>query len=214
MIFRRLFCYAFVWLVNMGLSSAQRILSAAEELFATEGYNKVSVRDIAERAAVNKALVFYYYDNKATLLGKVLEGYYREHARALQMPADITDVREGLHELLNRYIDFIEDNRRYLQIIQREIAQGSEGLPAIRRGLQLLYEQTERILKDVVPSEGPKQLRHIFISVSGMVTAYFAYAPVLANLWKGDPMTSAHLRERRAHLHWMVDIMLDGLGIE
>jgi TetR/AcrR family transcriptional regulator len=196
----------------MATESAQKILSAAEELFATHGFNKVSVRDIAERAEVNKALVFYYYDNKATLLGKVLEGYYREHARALQMPPNCEDVRVGMHELLNRYIDFIEDNTHYLQIVQREIAQGSEGVPAIRRGLQLLYDQVELLLKDVVPAEGPLQAKHFFVSVAGMVTAYFSYAPVLSHLWNANPMSAAHRRERREHLHWLVDTLLDGMS--
>ena len=63
--------------------AAEKILSAAEELFAAKGFAAVSVRDIATRADVNKALVFYYYDNKAGLLNAVLGQYYESHAAAL-----------------------------------------------------------------------------------------------------------------------------------
>jgi AcrR family transcriptional regulator len=190
--------------------SAQKILSAAEELFAAHGFDKVSVRDIAEHAKVNKALVFYYYDSKATLLERVLDGYYREHARALKLPV-ATDPRSGLHELIDRYIDFIESNRPYLDIVQREAIQGADGLPAIRRGLQALFDQVESLFKGTLPDKGPLASKHFFVTIAGMVTAYFGYAPVLSHLWDGEPMDEKHQKERREHIHWVIDNLLSGL---
>ena len=56
--------------------AADKILRAAEKLFASKGFAAVSVRDIAMEAGVNKALVFYYYESKSGLLARVLERYY------------------------------------------------------------------------------------------------------------------------------------------
>lgn len=50
-----------------------RILDTAEELFAENGYAATSIRRIADQAGVNPALVHYYFDNKKTLLQKVME---------------------------------------------------------------------------------------------------------------------------------------------
>jgi AcrR family transcriptional regulator len=48
--------------------SRARILHAAEELFADEGYDATPTSRIAERAGVNKGLVFHYFPRKIDLL--------------------------------------------------------------------------------------------------------------------------------------------------
>ncbi|MEW9856561.1 TetR family transcriptional regulator [Novosphingobium sp. M1R2S20] len=49
------------------------ILKAAQVLFATRGYAEAGVRDIAERARVNPALIARYYGSKAELFATALE---------------------------------------------------------------------------------------------------------------------------------------------
>jgi AcrR family transcriptional regulator len=55
--------------------SRDRIVYAAERLFAESGYNNVSVREIATEADVNTALIGYYFSNKEGLLLEI----YRRH---------------------------------------------------------------------------------------------------------------------------------------
>jgi AcrR family transcriptional regulator len=50
-----------------------RILSAARLRFATDGYERATIRAIAADAAVDPALVMRYYDNKAGLFAAVAE---------------------------------------------------------------------------------------------------------------------------------------------
>jgi AcrR family transcriptional regulator len=52
-------------------SSRHRLLTAAQRLFATHGYNGVSVRDIAREAGVNSASIGYYFGGKENLLAEV-----------------------------------------------------------------------------------------------------------------------------------------------
>jgi AcrR family transcriptional regulator len=156
-----------------------RILDAADDLFAGRGFAGVSVRDIAEQAEVNKALVFYHFDNKASLFERVMDRYYEAHADALSagMPAEGT-LGQRLHGLLDAYLDFVENNRRYFQLVQREIAEGSDRLDLIRRGLRLLYDRVAEILTDELPASGPLAVRQFFVSFSGLVNTYYVYAPV------------------------------------
>ena len=51
---------------------AGRVLSAARSLFATQGYAFTSLRNVAELADVDVALVSYYFKNKAGLLEAAL----------------------------------------------------------------------------------------------------------------------------------------------
>lgn len=190
--------------------ASRNILRAAEELFASKGFAAVSVRDIAQLAEVNKALVFYYYENKATLLRKVLEQYYQSHAAALSPTDPNTDLRSQLHALLTSYLDFIEDNSRYIHIVQHELLANGENLSMIREGMNLLFSRVEGLLGDM-GGEGPLHVRQFFLSFSGLVVAYFTYAPVLEQIWEGDPLSASNRRERREHLHWVIDQMFNGL---
>ncbi len=50
------------------------LLTAARELFATEGYDGTTVRAVAERAGVNQALLFRYFGNKEALFAEAVRG--------------------------------------------------------------------------------------------------------------------------------------------
>ena len=64
---------------------ADRVLSAARALFATQGYASTSLRNVAELAGVDVALVSYYFKNKAGLL-----------EAALTLPAEfLADVEQA-----------------------------------------------------------------------------------------------------------------------
>lgn len=192
--------------------AAERILAAAEKLFASRGFAAVSVRDIAAEAGVNKALVFYYFDNKANLLQSVLEQYYEAHRAVLAPVDEKLGVRQNMQRLVDAYLDFIEANHRYLQIVQHELACNNENLPMIRIGLRSLYERVRELLGDLT-SEGALHARQFYISFSGLVITYFNYAPVLDALWDGDPLSESNRQERREHLHWMMTQILNGLGV-
>lgn len=60
-------------------STPQRLVAAAERLFAERGFNGVSVREIAAAAAVNPASVGYYFRGKEGLLAEV----YRRHCQPM-----------------------------------------------------------------------------------------------------------------------------------
>lgn len=52
---------------NLSEEKKSRILNAAFEVFGKYGYHKASINDIAQRACISKASLFYYFENKETL---------------------------------------------------------------------------------------------------------------------------------------------------
>lgn len=69
----------------------ESILDAAEERFARQGYAATPLREIAEAAGVNPAMVHYYFGSKHDLLRQVLE-------RTLQpLAAAIAGMRQAGH---------------------------------------------------------------------------------------------------------------------
>jgi AcrR family transcriptional regulator len=54
-------------------ATAERILDAAEKLFASRGFSATTIKMIAAESQQNSALIYYYYDSKATLYRHVIE---------------------------------------------------------------------------------------------------------------------------------------------
>ncbi|MFW5875874.1 MAG: TetR/AcrR family transcriptional regulator [Myxococcota bacterium] len=195
--------------------TGERILEAAEHLFAERGFDGVSARDIAEAAGVNKALVFYHHGSKAELFDRILDGYYEAHARALTEGASGRGpLPERLHRLVDTYLDFMEEHSRYARLVQMELATTSERLPQIRRGVQHLHDTLAGLLDGVTPEDGPLSSPHFFVTFAGLVNTYFLMAPALEPVLGADPMRVAAKRERREHVHWILDAILNRLQEE
>ncbi|MBT3221220.1 MAG: TetR family transcriptional regulator [Proteobacteria bacterium] len=203
-------------MANGDPGTAERIFAAAEELFGRSGHDGVSMRDIARRAGVNKALVFYYYGNKRALFEQVVEGYYTAHQEALAeaFAEEEGTLRDRLHRVLDAYIDFINENRNYARLVQREAGQSEDNIALIQRGLLPLYEWTVKAISEIAPQKGHLAARQFFLTFSASVVNYFTYAEVLAPLWGNDPFSPAAVEERRQHLHWLVNTALDRLEAE
>jgi len=189
-----------------------RILEAADELISEVGYDGASAARVAKRADVNKALVFYYFGSKERLFQEVLERYYRAHQQALADAFTAAGpVRERVHRMMDAYFDFIVANDRYPRLVQQLVSSGDRHLQLVQRNLAPLFDWITNALSEIAPAEGPLAARQFFVTFSGTVINYFTYSPVLAAMWGDDPGSEKALGERRAHLHWLVDTILDQL---
>jgi AcrR family transcriptional regulator len=188
----------------------ERILCAAEELFIELGFDGVSVNDVAMRAGFAKALIFYYFGNKKELFDSVLDIYYTAQAGAL-LGAFVTGgtVRERLHSGIDAYINFIEKNPGYPRLIQREICSGARNTDKIIQYMEPLHNWGTALLGGLVDETGPMSARHFFISFFGMIINYYTYSNVLGKLWGSDPFETNALRERREHIHSLLDAALN-----
>lgn len=194
-------------------ATAARILRAADALLAERGYDGVSTRDVARRAGVNKALIFYHFGSKDELFEAVLDLYYEEHARVLATAFEGEGTTaERIHRMVDAYVDFIDTHRTYPRLVQHEILRGGARVEKIRHGLAMLHDWLARALAGLVPQKGPLSPKHFFVSFAGLVINYFTYTPALETLWGEDPMSAAARDERRRHLHWMVDAILEKLA--
>lgn len=194
-------------------SGKESILSAAEELFGAHGFDRISVRDIADHAGVNKALIFYHFNSKDELFETVLLKYFADHHRALNSAWSMEgDIRQRLHGVIDAYIDFMIENHAWPRLVQQISAtQHKTFLPIVQRGLIPLVRWSEEVLDGVAPKKGPTSAYHLFETISGAVLHHFTHAPVLAPVWDQTPLAPHVIEERRQHLHWLVDIIVDDI---
>src|SRR5580693_1625842 len=61
-----------------GRDTRSRLRELALELFAEQGYEKTSLREIAERLGVTKAALYYYFKSKEDIVRSLVEDYVAE----------------------------------------------------------------------------------------------------------------------------------------
>src|SRR5678810_1116354 len=92
-----------------------QIMETAEVLFAEKGFNGTSVRDIAEKAHVNLAMISYYFGSKDKLL-EALFDYRGEHIK-LKLESMVEDKTLGSFEKLDLLIDHYIEKIMNLSLI-------------------------------------------------------------------------------------------------
>src|ERR1700735_5051389 len=73
-------------------STRERILDIALELFTEQGYDKTSLRDIAERLGTTKAALYYHFKSKSDIL---LELHLRLHALGQGVLDELSALETG-----------------------------------------------------------------------------------------------------------------------
>ena len=101
----------------------KQIITAATQLFADNGFEAVSIRQIAQATDTNIALVSYYFGSKEGLFQEILNTRYPEAKQMLQdmNAADITPIKK-LYKAINFYTNRIFDNPNFNKIMLREMS--------------------------------------------------------------------------------------------
>jgi AcrR family transcriptional regulator len=99
----------------------ERILDVALELFNDRGYEKTSLREIADRLGVTKAALYYHFESKEDIL---LELHLRLHALGRTMIDQLSAVEHGEATtlwpvLMDELIDEVLANRALFFLHQR-----------------------------------------------------------------------------------------------
>ena len=138
-----------------------RILDAAEELFALEGFDATPTSRIAERAGVAKGLLFYYFPRKADLLQTLLDERLPEQPTCgVDTVARRGDLTGSLVRLA-RALDLGGRQARFLRaILFREVGLHPEIGEHLRRLRTGLVELTEQVLDAASPSALNRHRRH------------------------------------------------------
>jgi AcrR family transcriptional regulator len=103
-------------------STRERILDVALELFAERGYDKTSLRDIAERLAITKAALYYHFESKQDIL---LELHLRLHAIGREVLEELEGLEDGSARatawpaLVDKLIERVVENRDLVLMHQR-----------------------------------------------------------------------------------------------
>ncbi len=164
----------------------EKILAAGLELFAARGYDVVTIREIAEAAGVNSAMIYYYFQDKEDLYRRLLDHVF---ATLMQNVRDTAAIEGGtdaaLRKLSRMYVSFLQENQNFISLMRYELGRGGPYLPELAdkylkhgfSAVRTLIEQGIRQgeIRDIDPGLG-------VVSILGMLIFYFIGRPVLEHV--------------------------------
>ncbi|MGF6110122.1 TetR/AcrR family transcriptional regulator [Pseudomonas frederiksbergensis] len=118
------------------------ILAAASEEFAARGFDATQTRDIAARAGVPKANLYYYFQTKENLYAKVLLGFVEPLLEASAVLRESDDPVEGLQAYIAARIRIAREHPHIAKVFSGELLLGGRQLPEECR--DLLYAEAQR----------------------------------------------------------------------
>jgi len=188
------------------------IIAAARTLFAERGLEGTSVREVAEAANVNNAMIYYHFTDKVEMYRAVLADSFAEFDRIWEHEIFSTgaSARVKIQKYVEELIRFQHDNEEIRRILSMEFASCGKNLKWLAENFfNHSYERLAAILK-----EGMKkgELRKVDLSIAittlvGMVIHTFITRPVAEYVTgKKQDLTAGHFGA------FVTGVFFDGLG--
>ncbi|QYN37643.1 TetR/AcrR family transcriptional regulator [Pseudonocardia sp. DSM 110487] len=176
----------------------ERILAAAEELFAEAGFDATPTSRIAERAGVPKGLVHYYFKRKPDLLSALIERLPEDRieAAALVVPGD---VASSLHRLVDAFDTALDSSAVLSHLLWRE----ADTHPAVLRALQARFERMVELIRQVVAGALPR---------GGPAADVDCAARLLASVVTYRHSVARHAADTREAMHRELRFLADALA--
>jgi TetR/AcrR family transcriptional regulator len=188
--------------------SRQSILKAALAEFSSQGIAGARTDAIAEAAGVNKALLYYYFEDKEGLyratLEQVYSGLFERQRMVLNTPGNAMDK---LVKYALTHFDYIAENPPYSRLMQGEMMRAGTGKsPHIQylvdKYFRKLFEWLMTTMQEGIRRGEVRQVdpMNTITSILGITVFYFVSTPVSRAIGRPDPFSPAALHDRRVAL--------------
>jgi AcrR family transcriptional regulator len=171
------------------MTTREKIIQKAGELFAAHGYDGVSVRDIAGASGVNVSAVSYHFGGKESLFREVIrDGLAGISERLERLAAGDATLRRRAELMLEAFFTFLLEQHSVSRIVFHEMAVGGKRLPDAAGAFWLKNSGLiKRLIRDGVKSGDIRAMDEtlaLFSLVS--LPIYLAFAQPVVEIIRGD----------------------------
>lgn len=164
-------------------NAQQRILEAASEIFADKGFDGARVDEIAEKAEVNKALIYYYFKSKEEILDELLkravDGSILQKESLWNQISTVN--RDNINEMADSDLNFrqLKEQSEFIKIALVEALKNNKQQDA-------LFKMTSTIYQHFKPTLEEKGL-HVEKESDLLITSfYFLVVPMFFSVILGE----------------------------
>jgi AcrR family transcriptional regulator len=188
-------------------STRDLILDVAERRFAERGFAAVSMREIAADAGLkNQASLYHHFKHKRALHEAVL---VRGVELIIARMAASRAAGAARDAVLDDLLDILVGHPNLPGLIQRAGMDDNRHLArSAGRLLAVLYEQALAVLAEASPAWPATDLPYLAAALYHITFGYFANAPLLEALIRGDPRAPQALSRQRKFIKTAVSTLI------
>ena len=189
-------------------ATRQRLLDAAGEVFAEQGFRAATVRAICSRARANVAAIHYHFGDKERLYGEVLE--HALTAALQRYPPDLdlspgASAEERLRAFVRSFLLRVLDESvpSYLfRMMTREMIEPTRALDGLVERVQRpLFERLRSIVSELLgPDESSLSVVLCCQSVVGQCIFYRHCQPVISRMRHFAPGSEPSIDDLADHI--------------
>lgn len=149
-----------------------RIKAVALELFTEQGYEKTSLREIAERLGVTKAALYYHFKSKDEIANSFIEDRLRAMDELIEWAEAQPPTAETRRVLLEKYADELFGSDKHT--VMRFFEQNQTAVRSLKSGTQM-RDRMMRLVDLLVRPESSYEARvRAALSLLSVHSAWFA----------------------------------------
>lgn len=154
------------------------ILNEAVSLFAQHGYDKVSMRDIAQTIGVGAPALYNHFKDKQFLYLEVISHAFQDKALALSTALEAKGSPvERLTRLVACLCEIVGNDTHFRKLLQREVLDGDETrLKVLAR--KIFTEQFQAVAELARELNPTCDAHMLAVSITGLVIHHFEFGPL------------------------------------
>jgi AcrR family transcriptional regulator len=171
--------------------TAERILDAAEDLFAEKGYSATSLGEVADRVGIRSPSLYNHFRNKEALYGAVLERLLEAFGAPLAELQESSITRERIYEWLETIVRMHHERPNLARLMQHAaLSGGPHTNELIERLFRPMFDRSKMPAGEVSFSQVGSELQPwAVMALNNMVMSYITMAPMYRDLLGEDPFS-------------------------
>lgn len=178
----------------------EEILSAAAQLFATYGYDAVSMRQVAGAVGMSQANLYHHFQGKEELIRKSLEHAFAQKASAIVFALEGVQGRnERLDAVVDCLLGLLADDRVFFRLFVRELVDGDGA--RLKTLANSVLERPFLIISELGGRQKGQESQFLTaVSIIGIIIGHVQLANLLPDMpgWKDSytqlPIISNHIK--------------------
>jgi AcrR family transcriptional regulator len=178
--------------------TAERILDAAEDLFAEKGYSATSLGEVADRVGIRSPSLYNHFRNKEALYSAVLERLLEAFGAPLAKLQDSPITRERIYQWLETIVRMHHQRPNLARLMQHAaLSGGPQTNELIERLFRPMFDRSELPEGEVSFSLVGAELQPwAVMALNNMVMSYITMAPMYRDLLGEDPFSPDALEKQ------------------
>jgi len=171
-------------------NARQRILDASIVLFSKKGYTGVGVREIANEASVNLAMISYYFNGKIGILKEIIENFFDLYLPIFDNIDDASIPPEAcFRNLVYKLVEFVRDNTELFLMVYNELPLDVPEVSEIKtkRIGELITKMRGLMIRFGIDPQDRRLFSIVGPSLISAILTQFRLRPVIRHLFQFEP---------------------------